>query len=105
MLLDKLYGAFDAYMFIQILVFLTEAEIMNKPLDIMKTLPSAQRRKKRLLEDKQKKRLENVLYLGFNANELSDLPGFLEAPQILSVVSASMAFKVYNSVLETHFFP
>ncbi len=45
------------------------------------------------MDDKKKKRLDNLLYLGFDPEELSDLPAYLETPQILTAVTNSMNFK------------
>lgn len=41
-----------------------------------------------------KKTLENIIYLGFDIKELSDLPGFIEAPQLLVSLSSKMGLKV-----------
>jgi hypothetical protein len=73
---------------------MTESDLLTKPVDGGKILLSAHRRRRKLLDETQKKRLENVLYIGFSHNELSDLPGFLEPPQILNVVTSSMGFTV-----------
>ena len=79
---------------------MTEAEIINKPLedDKDKLLLSAHRRKKKFMDQNQKKRLENVVYIGFSYNDLSDLPGFLEPPQILQAVTSSMGFTVRKKI-------
>ena len=60
---------------------------------------SSYRRKKRLLEDDQRKEIESYAYLGFSNNELSDLPHFLEAPQLLNTVTNAMGFKVKKKTL------
>ncbi len=58
-----------------------------------KSAPSTFKKKKKMLIDRKKKTLENLIYLGFNHNELSDLPAYLEAPQILITVTNSMNFR------------
>ena len=75
---------------------MTETDIVNKSIDEdhEKLLLSGHRRKKKMQDHNQKKRLENVAFIGFSYNELSDLPGFLEPPQILQSVTSSMGFTV-----------
>ena len=41
-----------------------------------------------------KKNLENANYAGFDEHELNDLPGFIEAPQLLVSLSSKMGLKV-----------
>lgn len=40
-----------------------------------------------------RKTLEDLMYLGFDENELTDFPGFVEAPQLLNNLSLKMGFK------------
>ena len=76
------------------LVFLTESEIALKGLTDDRMVPSSHRRRKKLINDAHKKTVDNVIYLGFNDNELADLPGFLEAPQLLNAVTEAFDLKV-----------
>ena len=78
--------------------------MQNKLLDVSsekeKLLLSAHKRRRKLLEQNQKRRLDNVLYIGFSPNELSDLPGFLEPPQVLSAVTNTMGFSVSKTLIQ-----
>jgi hypothetical protein len=42
----------------------------------------------------QKKTWENLIFSGYEEHELTEFPGFLEAPQILNNLSIKMNFKV-----------
>lgn len=46
-----------------------------------------------------KKNLENAHFTGFDEHELNDLPGFIEAPQLLVSLSSKMALKVTSLVV------
>ena len=46
---------------------------------------------------KQAKTVENTAYFSFDENEFNDLPGGLEAIQLLSHVTNQMGFKVLSS--------
>jgi hypothetical protein len=67
--------------------------MITNPLEGDKNIPNTFKKKKKLLLDRKKKTLENLIYLGFNHNDLSDLPAYLEAPQILITVTSSMNFE------------
>jgi hypothetical protein len=41
-----------------------------------------------------KKTFENAIYVGFDDNELTEFPGFIEALQLLKNLSNKMKFKV-----------
>ena len=41
-----------------------------------------------------KKTVENAVYVGYDDHELTDFPGFLEAPQLLNNITNKMNFKV-----------
>jgi len=41
-----------------------------------------------------KKTVENAIYVGYDDNELTDFPGYLEAPQLLNNITSKMNFKV-----------
>ena len=45
-----------------------------------------------------KKNLENAQFSGFDEHELNDLPGFIEAPQLLVSLSSKMALKVIHAI-------
>jgi hypothetical protein len=80
-------------------VFLTEGDSIKEELDGNNALPSELRKRKRAQSDMgKKKRIENVTYFGFNKNEFSELPNFLEAPQILNLVTNTMSFKVSTTL-------
>ncbi len=43
-----------------------------------------------------KKTVDNAIYVGYDNSELTDFPGYLEAPQLLNNITTKMNFKVYN---------
>lgn len=48
-----------------------------------------------VMNPSMKKTLEDLVYIGFDDNELTDFPGFVEAPQLLNNLSLKMGFKVH----------
>jgi hypothetical protein len=40
------------------------------------------------------KTIDGIMFVGFDNNELTELPGFQEAPQLLYNMSLKMGFKV-----------
>ena len=75
-------------------VFLTETEIEEKIKKM--ELQEAKSTAKGLasLEVDIKKTVDNAVYTGFDEHELTDFPGFLEAPQLLNGITMKMDFKV-----------
>lgn len=57
--------------------------------------------KKAITNNKEmKKTIENLIYMEYDENELCDLPGTIEAPQLLVSLSNKFNFKVLYIYLE-----
>ena len=56
--------------------------------------PTLKIEKKSKRRSSTKKSIENFIYAGFSDHELTELPGHVEALQLLNSLSAKMGFKV-----------
>jgi hypothetical protein len=57
-------------------------------------VPISSRSKKVVSDASMSKTIDGIMFVGFDNNELTELPGFQEAPQLLYNMSLKMGFKV-----------
>ncbi len=57
-------------------------------------VPGSSRSKKVVSDASMSKTIEGIMFVGFDNNELTELPGFQEAPQLLNNLSLKMNFSV-----------
>ncbi|CAF0787840.1 unnamed protein product [Brachionus calyciflorus] len=73
--------------------YLTETEIEDKIDNNEMFYPTMKSEKKIISSSTLKKSMENFNYTGFSDHELTELPGRVEAPQLLNNLSNKMGFK------------
>ena len=59
-------------------------------------LPRSSRSKKVISDTSMSKTIDGIMFVGFDPSELTELPGFQEAPQLLNNLSLKMNYKVYK---------
>lgn len=74
--------------------YLTEKEVEEKIKDNEMYYPTLKIDKKSITKSSEKKSIENFNYSGFSDHELTELPGHVEAAQLLNSLSTKMGFKV-----------
>ncbi len=89
------------FLFLKI-VFLTENQVEDKIKQIEEDELKASTKGKATKID-FKKTVENAIYVGYDDNELTDFPGYLEAPQLLNNITNKMNFKVVKIFFNTDF--
>ncbi len=57
-------------------------------------VPGISRKKKVVSDASMSKSIEGIMFVGFDNDELTELPGFQEAPQLLNNLSLKMNFRV-----------
>ncbi|RNA08826.1 hypothetical protein BpHYR1_053909 [Brachionus plicatilis] len=92
-LLKKGSDQFSTISFASSQNYLTENEVEEKIKNNQMFYPTLKIEKKSIARSSAKKSMENFNYSGFSDHELTELPGHVEAAQLLNSLSTKMGFK------------